>query len=171
MRHRKVTAGRGPVATDAAKQRDMRRLWTWRMMLLPVSAGAECVATGYLTGAPTPTYRIRSAEPMTILWYEYSQDYPASARLRCVTSDVPCELENFCLVGVDLVEAGQSIGAGDSGKLVLQQPCRDFDVGDTIRLVVYWYCVELFGRDPDFFSTLPFHHAHVTEEERYGDEQ
>lgn len=67
-------------------------------------------------------------------------------------------------------DAESSLAAGEAEKLMLQQPCGDFAVGASFRMYVYQYCVELFGRDPDLFSFLPFRHAYVVEHERYGEE-
>lgn len=127
------------------------------------AANAECVATGYRTGSPIPTFVVLATHDLTPHWNRYLQAYPGSARMAYTTGFFePAELSDQCLIefSIDGVE-------GSIEELILQRPCSEFAAGDSMRLLVYSYCVELFGRDPDFYSALPYRHARVTEAETY----
>ena len=150
----------------------MKRLFACLAILLPASVFAECIATAYRTGTAIPSYLIQSVERLEPYWNNYKAQYPMSAWLRCVSGNrtPACSLHNLCLVSVVARAQEDAFGVAGAEKLVLQQPCSDLAVGDSFRMYVYQYCVELFGQDPDLFSSLPFRHAHVTEHERYGEE-
>ena len=47
---------------------------------------------------------------------------------------------------------------------IVQNSCSNFTIGEQLRLIVCTYCVENIGQDPDFYSTLPYKHAHATTE-------
>ena len=130
---------------------------------LSCAAYAECVATAYLAGSPIPSFVVQATHDLTPYWTRYLATYPDSARMAYTSGYFePAPLSAQCLVEFLLDGKEDS-----SDKFILQRPCSEFSAGDSMRLWVYSYCVELFGRDPDFYSTLPFRHARVTNEEAY----
>ena len=133
------------------------------------STVAECIATAYRAGDPIPTYRILERKTLEDEWSRYKAQYAESAQLTYLSSaDFAARpLLEQCLVDfAPIDEQGQARAAGRE-KLILQRPCDEFRVGDVHRLIVYTYCVELFGQKPDFFSTLPYRHANTTDRKRY----
>jgi hypothetical protein len=99
------------------------------------------------------------------LWGRYAEAYPQSARISYIP-ERNGDLADECLVEVALADRGESTADAAHEELIVERPCPDMKVGKRARLMVYGYCVELLGRDPDFYTTLPYRHAKVTWERR-----
>lgn len=133
------------------------------------SAVAECIATGYRVGDPIPTYMVLGRKTLADEWDRYEALYGKSAwRTDMSGADRVRPVIEHCLVEVAPIDAQGKARAADREELILQKPCDEFRAGDRHRLFVYAYCVELFGRNPDFFSTLHYRHANITKRKRYG---
>ena len=130
-------------------------------LLLSASARSECVATAYLAGTPVLRYVVIGTRDLAPLWGRYAEAYPQSARVSDI-AERNGDLVDQCLVQVALADRGESTEEAAHEELILERPCPDMKVGRRVRLMVYGYCVELFGRDPDFYTTLPYRHAEVT---------
>lgn len=130
---------------------------------------AECVATAYRTGDTIPSYIVLGYESLEGEWAQYQEQFPESARLIDVSPEYfeSKPLQDQCLVEF-APENMQDLSNSSGGeKIILQMSCEDFSVGKAFRLIVHSYCVESFGNSPDFYSSLPYRHANIAENERY----
>jgi hypothetical protein len=124
---------------------------------------AECMTIGYEKGSRIPIYVVQSMESLSNEWHSYAEKHPDTARLSDSQHHFrPRALNEQCLVSFSLEDERMQ-----SERLVIQQPCSSFSVGDRMRLIIWIYCVENFGRNPDFYSTLPYKHAHVATDTHY----
>ena len=133
------------------------------------SAVAECMATAYRAGASIPTYKVLGHRTLEDEWSRYQAQYAELARLTDISSAYSAarSLLELCLVEFAPIDEHGQIKAAGRENLILQRPCDSFRVGDMRRLIVYTYCVEQFGQNPDFFSTLLYRHANITSRVRY----
>ena len=149
------------------------RMWRFIAFLLGLAASssavAECVATAYRTGEPIPTYQVLGQKSLQEDWDRYVAQYAESAWLIDVSGAdlAPRSLLERCLVKFAPIDAKEQAKGADAEELVLHRPCDEFRVGVTHRLIVYAYCVELFGRNPDFFSAIRYRHANIAKRKRY----
>lgn len=121
-------------------------------------------------GDTIPSYIVLGHESLEGEWDKYHERFPESARM----TDIPPEYfasqlqDEQCLVEFAQLNAQDRSNSPEREKVVMQMPCEYFSTGKTFRLLVYSYCVERFGKaTPDFYSSLPYRHASITENERY----
>jgi hypothetical protein len=148
----------------------MERLLAFLLgIALTHSVVAECMATAYRAGDPIPTYLVLAHRTLVDEWSRYKAQYAESAQLTYLPSAefAVRPLLEQCLVEFAPIDEQGQVQAAGREELILQRPCDEFRSGNVRRLIVYAYCVELFGQNPDFFSTLPYRHAKTTNRERY----
>ena len=132
-------------------------------------AVAECIATGYRKGDPIPTHVVLGHKSLQDDWRRYVARYGESTWL-IDSSGADLAVESLlerCLVRFAPIEKERQAKGADVEQLLLHRPCDQIRVGESHRLIVYTWCVELFGRDPDFFSAIHYRHADIANRERY----
>ena len=146
-------------------------MWKLITLSLGLSLGArlhaECVATAYPSGSRIPTFRVIAIENLQTLWKEYESDLGEAARLTYVGPEYSwfLPLDEQCLVSYAVED--RTLESNELEKMIVQKPCESLEIGERHRLIVFSYCVELFGRPPDFYSAVPFRHAEITRRRRY----
>lgn len=132
-------------------------------------AVAECMATAYRTGDPIPMYMVLGQKSLQDDWARYVAQYAESAWLIDLSgADLAVgSLLERCVVRFAPIDKKRQAKEADAEELLLHKPCDEFRVGDSHRLIVYVWCVELFGRNPDFFSAIHYRHADIANRERY----